>query len=279
MNDNFLLPGAGPWARHLREKIRARRIADESAYQVAGEHRPNDLSLIEAERICVRSAGDRLAHLRLRKGLTMDAAAKLTGISKSELSRLETGKRIVKNWHIVAFASAYGLTEEALRYVLACNQQIHAFMPDALQKNNIDLRQSYEMKRFYASHLIKSSNSADSSQISISVPFRFSTDSYCIVFDTPYSDSILPIGSLIIVDPKQRPLMGDIVLNRISWKPLIINLFNTAEGLAGNSYIGRVDFGRDIVIEDFHKIVAFITSFEMVTNIVNNNDSQADAIS
>ena len=66
---------------------------------------------------CLRTVGERLAFLRQRAGLTLMETANHTGLSKSELSRLEIGTRRLKDHHVDVLAKLYGLQPSALRDV------------------------------------------------------------------------------------------------------------------------------------------------------------------
>ena len=263
MNEDFLLPGAGSWAGRLREIIRQRRLGGGGAFPVAIERKPDEVSFERIHEVCTRSPGERLAYLRAGQGLTLDAAAALTGISKSELSRLETGKRKIGERHIAALASAYDLTENGLRYMLAFIVR-HASM--AHSGAPAVARHSYDMQCFPASGIASPVAGSMVRRLAVSGPFQFSPDAYCIVMDAPYANTILPVGGLVIVDPRQRALIGDLVLNRVSWVPLIVSLIATNEGLAGKGHGGQIDFGRDARIDDFHKVVAIITSADILAS-------------
>ena len=115
MSEDFLLPGAGAWANRARAIIRSGAAPDGSP----ARRKPEEFTRAYVEQICVRGVGERLMHLRARANLTLDQVAAQTGISKSETSRLETGKRKVAPRHLAAFAPLYGLTETGLNYLLA----------------------------------------------------------------------------------------------------------------------------------------------------------------
>lgn len=58
--------------------------------------------------------GDRLNHQRVRRGATLDALSRRTGISPSTLSRLESGRRRPTIELLLRIAVAYGLTLDEL---------------------------------------------------------------------------------------------------------------------------------------------------------------------
>src|SRR3954470_9015126 len=54
--------------------------------------------------------GVRLRNYRVMKNITLTKAATLCGVSKSELSKLESGARPVRPDHVIKLAGAYGIT-------------------------------------------------------------------------------------------------------------------------------------------------------------------------
>ena len=60
--------------------------------------------------VVLESLGDRLRFARDRRGLTLEVAAELTRISKSHLSRLESGDRQPSVASLITLAAAYGVS-------------------------------------------------------------------------------------------------------------------------------------------------------------------------
>jgi transcriptional regulator with XRE-family HTH domain len=54
--------------------------------------------------------GVRLRNYRVMKNITLTKAATLCGVSKSELSKLESGARPIRPDHVIKLAGVYGTT-------------------------------------------------------------------------------------------------------------------------------------------------------------------------
>ena len=72
--------------------------------------------------------GIRLRNYRVMKNITLTKAATLCGVSKSELSKLESGARPIRPDHVIKLAGVYGITPLDL---LTPDSKLRAFVERA----------------------------------------------------------------------------------------------------------------------------------------------------
>ena len=75
--------------------------------------------------------GTRLRNYRVMKKITLTQAATLCGLSKSELSKLESGARPIRPDHIVRLAKVYSVTPLDL---LTQNSKLRAFVEHVAER-------------------------------------------------------------------------------------------------------------------------------------------------
>jgi transcriptional regulator with XRE-family HTH domain len=167
---------------------------------------------------CLRTAGERLSYLRQRAGFTLVQAAQETGLSRSELSRLENGTRRLKDHHLEALAKLYGFAVEALRGVLAHD-------PDAAAQEDGQLLPCYNAASLAGKGIAR----APSTLTRLPVQVKLGKDAYMIAVD---GDAGLPVParSLVVIDPSARSVLGDLVANIADWSPPLIILRRDAQG-------------------------------------------------
>jgi len=214
------------------------------------------LSEADLTAVCIRDVGERLTYLRSRRDLTLDAAAGITGISRAELSRLEKGERRMSEAHLSRIAAAYGLPLSELRDILSYQVKARVKVlsllesrPSPFETNMIPCYPASDLMAGHTSHHTKR-------QIVLPKALHLSSKSYAVELDHTADHFILPPNSLILVDPECRVRLGDLVLNTVTWSPIMLKLDRGAsEELIGRIGEAQIDLPRTTELSDFHKII------------------------
>lgn len=211
---------------------------------------------------CYRTRGERLAYLRARAGLTIQAAAQRTGISTSELSRIENDRRRLTRNHIARIAEAYGLIATALEEIL-------------------DFTPVKELVRY---SVVDPSPRGSDGVIRIDVPCYLSSAITGVGLSVGHNDTVkLPDGiaagrlgysvcltvgdggyffqpdTLLVINPQARVVLGDLVINTSTWSPILVSLARNSTGrLVGRCLDDNISFSESTLLTSFHKVVAVL---------------------
>jgi transcriptional regulator with XRE-family HTH domain len=204
--------------------------------------------------------GARLRNYRVMKNITLTKAATLCGVSKSELSKLESGARPVRPDHVIKLSGVYGITPLDL---LTPDSKLRAFVERVadVQCNQRDLP-LYDGKAL--SSLKESARPCG--KVPCPIQLADVPGAYAVsISDMSNAPALLP-GIVLHVHPKRPVVINDLVVNRVSWSPLVFYLRQSDDGdLYGLTLSKkRVDLQSDD-IERLHKVAG-------IWMINNNND-------
>ncbi len=190
---------------------------------------------------CTRSVGERLGYLRRRAGLSLTRAAEISGVSKSELSRLENGARQLKLHHKTRLAAAYGVAPHVFEQVV-CYDPLESATPVPI------------CLPCYRASMLESKGPAraeESTLVRLSFAIPVSTGAYGIIADAGEMCG-LPDRTLAVVDPRARAVLGDLVANIVTWTPVLMILKRDEMG-------NIPGLGEQAHAKDFHKVVAVLS--------------------
>jgi transcriptional regulator with XRE-family HTH domain len=193
--------------------------------------------------------GVRLRNYRVMKNITLTKAATLCGVSKSELSKLESGARPIRPDHVIKLAGVYGITPLDL---LTPDSKLRAFVERAA-----DVRTGpSDLPLFDGKTLAAQKESARAiGKVPCPVQLADVPGAYAIsISDMANAPALLP-GIVLYVHPKRPVLINDLVVNRVAWSPLVFYLRQSDDGdLYGLTLSKkRVDLQADD-IERLHKV-------------------------
>ena len=193
--------------------------------------------------------GVRLRNYRVMKNITLTKAATLCGVSKSELSKLESGARPVRPDHVIKLAGVYGITPLDL---LTPDSKLRAFVERAS-----DMRTgSSDLPLFDGKSLSSQKELARAvGRTPCPVQLADVSGAYAVsIGDMANAPALLP-GIILYVHPGRPVMINDLVINRISWSPLAFYLRQSDDGDLYGLTLGkkRVDLQVDD-IERLHKV-------------------------
>jgi transcriptional regulator with XRE-family HTH domain len=204
--------------------------------------------------------GVRLRNYRVMKNITLTKAATLCGVSKSELSKLESGARPVRPDHVIKLAGVYGITPLDL---LTPNSKLRAFVERAADVQTV----ASDLPLFDGKALSMQKELARATgKVPCPVQLADVPGAYAVtISDMANAPALLP-GIVLYVHPKRPVVINDLVVNRLSWSPLVFYLRQSDDGdLYGLTLSKkRVDLHGDD-IERLHKVAG-------IWMINNNND-------
>lgn len=210
------------------------------------------------EEICVRKECERISYLRTLNNLTLESAAVIAGISRSELSRLENGERKLTDLHIAKLAMAYRMTVNELKDILSyqIKSKVRVISVSTASPPNI----KRQLPIYLSSVLPVHGRSLQiSAKAEICADIQVSDKAYAIEMDHASDDIILPPNSLIIADPSSLVRLGDLVVNTIGWRPLLMKIDRREDGLLEGTYgQERVSFKLGTALSGFHKVAAIL---------------------
>ena len=168
----------------------------------------DELSLLAS---CYRSPGERLTYIRKLRGMTLDEAGKSSELGKSEVYRLETNQRRFLEKHARKLAAAYDIGLERLAQIMAFDQSTQFARYDVHETKDTNAKKA--IRCFH-----------DTSMLDFDAATQSGGEIYELDFQLPVSDaafgvfigadrkqSELPPGTLAIVDPAARTVLGDMV--------------------------------------------------------------------
>ncbi len=194
--------------------------------------------------VYVRTAGERLDYLRQRASLTLDEAAQQTGLSRSELSRLENGTRRLKDHHLEVLGRLYGMEPATLHGLLV--QSPAPGLP-ALEEGN-RLLPCYDA----ASVTGKGIDKVAPTLTRLPVDVKIGHGGYMIAVGTERNLPV-PARTLVLVDPAARTVLGDLVVNTVNWSPLLMILQRNENG-------ELVSSARNGAVQNFPKVIAMFSA-------------------
>ena len=194
--------------------------------------------------------GVRLRNYRVMKNITLTKAATLCGVSKSELSKLESGARPVRPDHVIKLAGVYGITPLDL---LTPESKLRAFVERASDTKPA----SSDLPLFDGKSLSSQKQSARAAgKTPCPVQLADVPGAYAVsIGDMTNAPALLP-GIVLYVHPERPVMINDLVINRVSWSPLAFYLRQSDDGdLYGLTLSKRrVDLEAED-IERLHKVV------------------------
>ena len=161
------------------------------------------------EECCFRSTGERLCHFRKMAGLSMLTVAQMTGISRAELSRLEAGTRILSHRHLLLLSDVYGISVHTIKSIIAYDpaKNTPSGSPDSGPT-------AYFPRRNLCSLPLKHADGTERAEqnLQLDIALPLSEAAYCVRTSQPVEAGPDEWNSLVIVDPKARTLIGDMVM-------------------------------------------------------------------
>ncbi len=212
---------------------------------------------------CTRSQGERLAWLRQRVGLTLDRLAEMSGISKSELSRLENGSRKLTYRHIKCLVRCYDVDLATLQKILDFDPADVAMMVPGASSA---VERAHEGTRGYRCYFSSTFEGVglsadDTATVVLASQFELSAMGYGVLLSSTAAPQPLGLEALALVDPTKSIRLGDTVVNTWSWSPLFVAVARTDRGdLIGHNPEGDIRFPPSTQLSSLHKVIGFLTS-------------------
>lgn len=213
----------------------------------------------------VRSIGERLAWLRRCRQMSLVEAAEKSGISRTEISRLERDERNVSLSHIRRLARAYDVSVTAIAQLLdaqtenlSAPEPVEVAQPPAVEQPSFD-KAGRAIPLFNAECVSREGTAyAGSQAISVPPTITVSSDAYAIRFEAGLSKPWVPPGSIAVIDPSVPVRAYDLVVNTTSWSPLIYCMVRPGETdvIGGNAGQPVQSGGRPD--PSYHRILALI---------------------
>lgn len=186
----------------------------------------------------VRTAGERLSWLRRGRQLSLVQAAAISGISKTEISRLERDERTATLSHVRRLARAYDVRTTDIAELLDA-QFDDLPNPKSVGTNQVvaTSRESAGTTRtipIYSADCVAREGIANARSRVLSLPTELdiSADTYALQFEAGLTNPWIPPGSIAVVDPSQPARVYDLVVNTSTWSPLICFLVRPGESRA-----------------------------------------------
>lgn len=229
-------------------------------YHPPGVAQGPDVDCVEA---CTRSQGERLAWLRQRAGLTLDGAAERSGISKSELSRLENGTRRLTYRHIKSLVGCYNVDILTLQKILDFDPtEVAMIVPGSQVAAEAAAPETRDYRCYFAHTLEGVGLSAEeTATVVLTQQLELSAMGYGVLLTSAASPLPLGLEALAVVDPTKPVRLGDTVVNTWSWTPLFVTITRNDGGdLVGRHSDGDICFPAVTQLSSLHKVIAFLTS-------------------
>ena len=185
---------------------------------------------------CLRTAGERLAWLRRRAGMNLTDAASLSGLSRSELSRLENDGRRLKGHHIDILGGLYGVDSAMLKDLVS-----HSPVPGEPTPRFLPCFEAAELAG-------TGTGRAAHDAIRLPFPLVVGPDAYLIAVGDA-AELPVPGRSMVVIDPAARPVLGDLAANTGTWSPVLLILRRNEAGEFDRGGPARP-------MQNFHKAVA-----------------------
>ncbi len=203
------------------------------------------------EQSCFRTQGERLLFLRQRLSMTLEDAVAATGISKSELSRLENGHRRIHPEHALLLASAYGIDLASFREILQYEPKIRLSKVQGEPQRGDRVRLPVHNEAAFAE-----GRGEPHDHLDLALPVALSPAAYGIRIGKVDADVLIRKNAVVIADPGARTVIGDLVVNTLTLNPVFMTLERDDQGtLIGSSIQGRNSFPAAARMKDFHKVV------------------------
>ncbi len=212
---------------------------------------------------CVRTLGERLAYFRRTAGFSLGELAQLTAISKSELSRLENNARSLTSAHRAMLSKAYGMARPAFDNAMAFDptRQAIPVMPDI--RPDCLFRPRREIPCYDSETFPDLPERPPTIILAMDIPL--SQAGYSIHLDDPIS-GFMPEDGLIVADPEARTVLGDLVVNVLDRRALLLTLYRDDAGrLSGKIGSTIVTFDDRISVTRFHKVVALFPAPHLIS--------------
>lgn len=154
--------------------------------------------------------GLRLRNYRVMKNITLTKAATLCGVSKSELSKLESGARPVRPDHVIKLAGVYGITPLDL---LTPESKLRAFVERASDTGKAG---SSDLPLFDGKSLGSQKESARAGgRTPCPVQLADVPGAYAVsISDMTNAPALFP-GIVLYVHPGRSVMINDLVINRV----------------------------------------------------------------
>jgi len=210
--------------------------------------------------VCVRAVGERISHLRSMVGLTLDEASRISEISKTELCRLENGNRKINEIHIARLAKLFRMTTNDLTEIL--NYKIENSVRYTPEEIRHAARHSLKLTLFTPEGLRTRHMRIRERRREIDMQFTETVSNKAYAVQIGVLDNLwMPPHSILVIDPEKIVRVGELVLNTISYDPLVINLERANNmKLRGRFNDAIVDFPANVTVRNFHKIIAILPS-------------------
>jgi len=188
----------------------------------------------------------RLRALRGKSGLSLAAAAAAAGMSKGELSKLETGVRPIRPDHVVRLAKVFGLPAAE---ILSPGSPYRALLGEVTAP-------AATIPLYDGRDLVREGEKAR--PVGGVAPFealRGVPGAYAVTIADLSNAPALTPGVILHVHPDRAPSVGDLVINRVGWSPLAFYLRQDDDGRFYGLTLSRrrVDLELDEV-ERLHKV-------------------------
>ncbi len=213
----------------------------------------------------VRSVGERLAWLRRCRQLSLVEAAEKSGISRTEISRLERDERNVSLSHIRRLARAYDVTVTAIAQLLEAQTET---LPEPIQPSEprrpvaepASFAKASRAIPLYNAECVSREGTAYAGSQGITVPPEMvvSSNAYAIRFEAGLSKPWIPPGSIAVIDPCEPVRAYDLVVNTTSWSPLIYCMVRPGEAEVVDGGAGRSVKSGGRTDPSYHRVLALI---------------------
>lgn len=161
----------------------------------------------------------RLRSLRTARGMSLSALAAKVGLSKGELSKLETGVRPLRPDHVAKLAKAFEIAPADLIGEASALRVMVAPEPAAT------------LPLYDGRDLARVGNAAEPiGRVDAPAQLRSVPDAYAITINDLSNAPALMPGVVLHVHPGRAPALGDLVVNRVSWSPLAFYLRQDDDG-------------------------------------------------
>ena len=222
------------------------------------------IALYSLADLAIRLPHERLAKLRKVSNLTLDQVASLSGISRAELSRLETGDRRLLDTHLAKLSRAYNTTLNELKNLV-----------EYTVESRVRLIQLGEASAAPAAlHLLPLLTPAELQQAGyarkavrqVQVPFTsLSAQAYALALTPAVAGDVFSPGTIIIADPALRVRLGEMVIDPAGQDLLLLRTYRNTSGQLAATFAGRsFALAPTQKLEDFHKIAAVLPAPELI---------------
>jgi len=203
--------------------------------------------------------GARIRTLRQQRGLSLTDLARRAGLSKGELSKLETGVRPLRPDHLERLASALELPAQALLVPDSPLHRLTAAPPSGMAVDGtaadgpaaaggIPLYDGRDLARLGA-------RAQPVGRVDTPIPLKGVDGAYAVVINDLSNAPVLMPGVVLHVNPARVPAPGDLVINSQGWSPLAFYLRQDDDGRFYGLTLSRrrVELTQEAV-ERLHKV-------------------------